>query len=120
VGTAKVLVVDDEDLVREASAEMLIDEGYEVLVAASADEALKLLAREPFDIVVSDVRMPRKDGFALAAEARQIWPQLPFVFITGYMLSPENVEGSTGSILWKPFKQRELIDLVERTLRDGR
>ena len=87
---AVVLVVDDEPLVREAVADMLGSEGYSVLVAGSADEALQVLADGArVDLIVSDVRMPHKDGFSLAVEVRQTHQTLPFVFITGYMLSPE-------------------------------
>jgi two-component system, cell cycle sensor histidine kinase and response regulator CckA len=114
---ATVLVVDDEILVREATAEMLEAEGYTVLVAGSADEALLILADGArLDLIVSDVRMPHKDGFSLAVEVRQTHPQLPFVFITGYMLSRER-DAALGRVLWKPFKKTELITAVEQALR---
>ena len=117
---ATVLVVDDEPLVLEAVADMLTSEGYTVLVAGSADEALQILADGAhLDLIVSDVRMPKKDGFSLAVEVRQTHPGLPFVFITGYMLSPER-DAALGRVLWKPFKPKELIEAVEQALRESR
>jgi two-component system, cell cycle sensor histidine kinase and response regulator CckA len=117
---ATVLVVDDEPLVREAVADMLKAEGFTALVAGSADEALRILADGArLDLIVSDVRMPQKDGFSLAVEVRATHPQIPFVFITGYMLSPER-DAALGRVLWKPFKQKELIEAVEQALGQSR
>ena len=96
---ATILVVDDKSLVREAIADMLGSEGYSVLVAGSADEALQILADGArLDLIVSDVRMPDKDGFSLAVEVRQTHPELPFVFLAGYMLSPER-DAALGRVL---------------------
>jgi two-component system, cell cycle sensor histidine kinase and response regulator CckA len=82
---------------------MLRSEGYVVLVAGT-DEALQVLADGVhLDLIVSDVRMPHKDGFSLAVEFRATHPRIPFVFITGYMLSPER-DAALGRVLWKPFK----------------
>jgi CheY-like chemotaxis protein len=112
-----VLVVNSDPLVREATAGVLNSEGYAVLEAGSADEALRVLADGAhLDLIVSDVRMPQKDGFTLAVEVRQTHPQLPFVFITGYMLSPER-DAALGRVLWEPFKTAELIAAVEQALR---
>jgi two-component system, cell cycle sensor histidine kinase and response regulator CckA len=117
---ATVLVVDDEPLVREAVADMLGSDRYSVLVVGSADEALEVLVDGVrINVVVSDVRMPQKDGFSLAVEVRQTHPELPFIFITGYMLSPER-DAALGRVLWKPFKPKELIEIVEQALRNRR
>jgi two-component system cell cycle sensor histidine kinase/response regulator CckA len=98
---------------------MFISEGYNVLVAGSADEALRVVADgASLDLIVSDVRMPQKDGFTLAVEVRQTHPQLPFLFITGYLLSPER-DAALGRVLWKPFKQKELLEAVDRALRQS-
>ena len=114
-----VLVVNNDPVVREATAGMLNSEGYAVLEAGSADEALRVLEDGAhLDLIVSDARMPEKDGFSLAVEVRQTRPELPFVFITGYMLSSER-DAALGRVLWKPFKPKELIEAVERALRDG-
>jgi CheY-like chemotaxis protein len=114
--TTKLLVVDDDVLVLEVTAEILRGEGYEVLVAESADEALSLLAADnAVALVVTDVLMPRKDGFALALEARQMYPSLPFILVTAYSRAPD-LDGSIGAVLRKPFRAQQLVELVARTL----
>src|SRR5436190_8227425 len=65
-----ILVVDDETLIRESLAELLADEGFEVLQAADGRAAYNVAARQPVDLVLSDVRMPEMDGVTLLGELR--------------------------------------------------
>lgn len=81
---ARVLVVDDEAEVREAIAELLVEEGHEVSVAADADEALGHLRTGPTpDVVLTDLRMPGMNGWELAAAIKQRYPGVRVGLITG-------------------------------------
>jgi len=78
-----VLLVDDDDLVRDALAGGLLDMGFRVSQAASGFEALELLAEGP-DVLVSDYAMPEMDGLALIRRAQRAFPRLPALLLTGY------------------------------------
>ncbi|USI74569.1 response regulator [Sphingomonas morindae] len=101
-----ILLVDDEDLVRTGTAEMLRDLGHRVVEAGSGAEALALLERPGgFDVIVSDYMMPRMNGAQLAEAARRRRPDCPVLVITGYA-------GGDLSLglpqLAKPFRQADL------------
>ena len=102
-----VLLVDDEELVRAGTADMLADMGHSVVQAASGAQALRLLAAGGFDLLVSDYLMPGMTGIELAAEARRIAPDLPVLLITGFADMPAG-DGGDVPRLPKPFRRREL------------
>ena len=107
----RILLVDDEDLVRLGTAEMLRDMGPEVRCAAGGAEALDLLASAlPADAVVTDFKMPQMDGAELAARIRQIRPGLPVLLITGY--TGANQQACDLPRLAKPFGMNELADAL--------
>lgn len=104
-GTA--LLVEDEPLVRTSTADMLMDLGYRVIEAASAEEALLLIAAgAAFDLVVTDHRMPGMSGTDLARSLRERRPDLPILLVSGYA----EVEGVAPDLarLVKPFRKDEL------------
>jgi CheY-like chemotaxis protein len=70
-----ILVTEDEQVLRESVAELLTDEGYDVLQAANGKEAHDQLLQRPVDLILSDIRMPEMDGTQLLTHARQIAPQ---------------------------------------------
>jgi CheY-like chemotaxis protein len=104
-GTA--LLVDDEDLVRMSTADMLLELGYEVVEAQSAEQALRLVSGglHP-DLVVTDHLMPGISGVDLARDLRGRWPDLPVLIVSGYA----EVEGLAPGLprLSKPFRSAEL------------
>ena len=80
----KVLLVEDEPLIREVMAELLEDAGFDVVATCSGDEAAILLAEDGFSVLLTDVTMPGAiDGIALAEHAREVHPGLPVVFVSG-------------------------------------
>jgi two-component system cell cycle sensor histidine kinase/response regulator CckA len=114
-----VLAVEDEFLVRTILVEALADAGYTVLEAGDGEEALALLREgEPVDIVLTDIRMPRLDGFGLVKAAREIYPDLPVIFMTGYSGSSLHPDFINATVLGKPFTPEELIALVQRMIPD--
>ncbi|HTU63186.1 MAG TPA: response regulator, partial [Polyangiales bacterium] len=81
--TARILIVDDEPDILQAFERMLTNEGHEVECTLSADEALDLLDRMSVDLVVTDLTMPRMDGFELLTRLRQRGDDTPTVVISG-------------------------------------
>jgi signal transduction histidine kinase/CheY-like chemotaxis protein len=113
---ATILLVDDEDIVRRATAEMLADIGYGVVQASSGAEALRLLRDGlRFDIVVSDYLMPGMNGVELIEHARALAPALPALLISGYSRIAEG-PGAELPRLAKPFRQAELAAHVAQLL----
>ena len=117
---SKILVVDDESVVRELSVEILRRGGYEPHGVPSAKHALELLDQESFDLVVSDVVMPEMTGVEFLYELRERRPELPVVLMTGGSKEPERttnaVELGASGLLYKPFSHAELTAAVEKAL----
>ena len=109
---AVILVVEDEVLVRFVTAEMLRDEGYVVLEAADASEALALMATgHPLDLVLTDIRMPGElDGVGLTREIKQARPHLPILIVTSHL--PEDGDHAGDGFLAKPFEHQQLLERV--------
>ena len=113
-----VLLVDDDDLVRETTAAYLEDEGFRPLLAANGAEALALLdAGQRVDAVVTDLSMPGMDGIAVIRAAQQRRPGLPALLLTGYaqdeaVLAVEGAVSGGFSLLRKPVRGSELVDRV--------
>jgi two-component system cell cycle sensor histidine kinase/response regulator CckA len=120
-GTGRVLLVEDEDVVRSFAVRALSRQGYEVLEAGTGAEALELMERENYrvDLVVSDVIMPEMDGPTLLKELRKTNPALKFIFVSGY---PDDAfKKSLGddeeyAFLPKPFTLPQLAAKVKEQL----
>jgi CheY-like chemotaxis protein len=107
---AKILLVEDEMLVRELALEDLTDAGHEVTAAGTGDEALAILKRDPcYDVLFTDIRMPgATDGWQLASEARQLIPNIRVVYATG--LNDEAGQLGPGErMLTKPYRRDDLL-----------
>jgi len=117
----QILVVDDEASFRTVTQQFLLKMGYTSEVAASAPEALEILKKRHFDLVLSDIRMKEKDGLQLMKEAKEIYPHLDFIMITGfsseYSYSDVIRAGATDYIR-KPFEVGEIIAKLERIERE--
>ena len=103
----KVLAVDDDRLVLFNTTAMLEDLGHEVVEAGSGEEALTLLEKSGFDMLITDQAMPRMTGLQLLEVVRERWPGLPVILATGYAEIPGGTEVSVPK-LGKPFTEREL------------
>jgi CheY-like chemotaxis protein len=112
-----VLVVEDEVLVRFALAELLRNEGYAVIEAANADEALEVLATpEPIDLVLTDVNMPGSlDGVALGRHVRATRPALKVIVVSG-LTTPDHAKGVADAFLVKPYTPRDITMTVATLL----
>jgi DNA-binding NtrC family response regulator len=112
-----VLIVDDEKNMRRSLVTMLTDEGYAVRAAESAEEALVLLARETFFMVITDARLGGMSGYELLRKIHSQWPDLPALMITAYAtpkLAVEAIHAGAMDYLAKPFAPEELFLSVSR------
>ena len=110
-----VMVVEDDDLVRDVIEATLDHAGYHVLAFARGSEALQALASSPVDALLTDIMMPELDGFELSDKARAIRPDLPIIFMTGY--HDIELEGRPSrAFLRKPFRPDELTSTMRKVI----
>lgn len=118
-----VLVVDDEEDLRGALADLLAKEGYAVSTAASGREAVSLAHGRPFDLVTMDLRMPGMGGVEALAELRRLHPHMPVLVLSGYT-TPEDAAACLAlgalEIIAKPFDFDQLLAAVGEAIRRGR
>ncbi len=118
----RILVVDDEAQMRTMLAQMLEDEGYEVHTAEHGEEGLTRIRQTRFDLVITDMIMPVKDGLKFIMELLKDYPDLKIMAISGGgAIKAErylNMAGYLGDIatLEKPFKREVLLDMVRKQL----
>jgi putative two-component system response regulator len=121
---ARVLVIDDEALVRSVIAEILVDAGHEVREATNAEEGLEALVTGGPDLIVSDILMPGLSGIELLRRVREQRPSLPVVLVTGagtYTNLSDALAGGADGLVMKPFSHAELAAAVAGALeRAGR
>jgi PAS domain S-box-containing protein len=117
-GRMRVLLVDDEELVRQSTAAMLADLGCEVVEASSGEQALQMLEETPPDLLLTDHLMPGMSGVELATAARALVPSLPALIISGYA----EIEGLAPELprLTKPFRNYELAECLTSLTRKNR
>ncbi len=124
IGSETVLIVEDEDIVRDIASSVLKDSGYRVLEASNSDEALAICRgeqAEKIDLLITDVIMPGMRGPELAREVLAISPETTILFISGY---PDNAVESIESIesgknfLQKPFTPKTLLMKIRQILKN--
>ena len=121
-----ILVVDDEDSIRNLAALVLEGEGFRVLKARHSDEALILLDgyKDPVHLLLTDVKMdPFLNGCELAKCIRLLRPDIGVLYISGYSNNPmvqQEVEEARASFLAKPFSPVDLLQKVRTTLVESR
>jgi PAS domain S-box-containing protein len=119
-----VLLVEDEDAVRQMLLRQLDNAGYRVRAAASPLEALEVFTADPrsFDMLLTDVVMPGMSGTQLASRLRAVRGDLPVLFMSGYTTGPApggHMLPDDGSLLHKPFDRATLLAAIHRTLHTG-
>lgn len=109
-----VLLVDDDDGVREVCAAMLEDIGCDVTAAASGEEALQTLGSHRFTIMLTDIAMPVMSGVELAQRTRDLYPDMPVLFASGYAdLEAFGEQLSEETVVRKPYRLAELAARLE-------
>ena len=123
-GNQRIMVVDDEESIRNLMEEILCNGGYRVDVFADGTAAWSALSAEPqaWDLLITDLTMPGMTGAELSRKAARIRPGLPIIICTGYneMLgSAQGQELTTGVSLQKPVTMQELLEAVAEVLQEG-
>ena len=119
----RVLVVDDETDLAESCAYFLDRAGYQAECAASAPEAMRMLAERAFGVVISDVRMPRMSGMELLAAIRERDPDIEVLLITGYpdlQMAVSAIKQGAFDYLAKPYDERDLLERVGKAMAQRR
>ena len=112
---SQILIAEDETMLRAIAVEMLEDAGFSVFQAGDGEEALALLKSHPgIQVLVSDIKMPRMDGYALAEAGLKLRPELKILLMTGYAQEPPPTLLKAREIhtLHKPFNLERLCELV--------
>ena len=116
----KVLLVDDDDAIRDMMTATLEHKGFGVVAAANVTEALKLITTESFDVLITDLHMPNpSDGFAVITAMRHLQPNALTLLVSGYPDVKSAMDAillEADEIIVKPFETRKLADLVNDKL----
>jgi signal transduction histidine kinase/ActR/RegA family two-component response regulator len=116
---ARILVIDDEDSVRDILSRMLKTKGHKVVVAPNGEEGIERFRSEPFDLVFTDLGMPKLSGWDVGKTIKGINPKTPIAMITGWgvELDREKLnESGIDLIISKPFNFDQVIDLVSEAM----
>ncbi len=114
-----LLVVDDEPNYRIVLSELLSDEGYTVFTADNAEQAIKIVKDSDLDLVLTDMRMPGKDGIELLHEIKAFNPSLPVIMVTAFGEVDKAVsamQAGAFNYLTKPFKNEELLISIKKAI----
>ncbi len=114
-----ILIVDDEQGMREFLTVLLENHGHRVIAASDGEQALQLIVHQPPDLVISDVRMPKVDGIGLLTGIREKHPHLPVIMMTAYASSDSTIQAmrlGADDYITKPFRIDEIRLVVEKAL----
>ncbi len=120
---AKILVLDDQEMMRDSLAGILTREGHEVVASGDAQQAIGRLSAARFDLLITDLKMPRMTGIEVLAESKKLRPEMPVVLMTAYASVTTAVEAmklGAYDYIQKPFDGEEIKLLVDRTLEHTR
>jgi two-component system chemotaxis response regulator CheY len=121
---ARILVIDDDGLIRETVRRMLEGAGHVVIEAEDGAAGLKLVGNDPPDLVVTDIYMPGKEGIETIRELRQVSPNLKIIAISGSTWSSGHDALSSAKLLGadrtlpKPFRREQLLASVRDCLQE--
>src|SRR5580693_3667862 len=120
---AKILIVDDQEMIRDSLAATLAREGHDCLACSDPQAAVTKLTGGRFDLLITDLKMPKMTGIELLAEARRLRPDMPVVLMTAFATVNTAVEAmklGAYDYIQKPFDGDEIRLLIERTLEHSR
>ena len=116
---ARILVIDDDDSVRDILSRMLKTKGHQVVVASNGEEGIERFKSEPFDMVFTDLGMPRLSGWEVGKAIKGINPKVPIAMITGWGVELDREKMSESGIdliISKPFNFDQVIQLVSEAM----
>ena len=119
---ARILIIDDEEVVRMAIRKMMELAGYEIAEASDGEEGVRLYRQAPADLIITDIQMPRKNGVKVIQELRHDFPEVKIIAVTGHAPEALSVARQLGvnHTFTKPFRMHELLEAVEELLEEDR
>src|SRR5687768_2966353 len=120
---AKILIVDDQEMMRDSLAATLAREGHELVACTDGPLAVTRLGAGKFDLMITDLKMPKMTGIELLQEAKRLRPEMPVVLMTAFATVSTAVEAmklGAYDYIQKPFDGDEIKLLVDRTLEHNR
>ena len=120
---ARILIVDDQEMMRDSLAATLAREGHEIVAAGDGPAAVSRLEAGRFDLLITDLKMPKMTGIELLTEARKLRPDMPVVMMTAFATVQTAVEAmrlGAYDYIQKPFDGDEIKILIDRTLEHNR
>ena len=118
---ARILLAEDEPSVREFVQRALVHQGHEVTSVSDGGEALEALQDERYDLLLTDIVMPRLDGVALALKASKEYPDMRIVLMTGYAAERDrahNLDALVHEVVSKPFTLSDICNTIESVLNE--
>jgi CheY-like chemotaxis protein len=114
----RILVVDDEEVLRRLARSILTRQGYQVVDASGPLAAIALAEQHPdsFDLILADVMMPEMRGYDMVERIRPLQPRARVLFMSGYAGELDTASERIRPLLAKPFRPRELLDEIRRLL----
>lgn len=116
----RILIVDDEEIMRSFLLDVFVDEGYDLDSAANGEEALEKISRNCYQLIITDIRMPGMDGTEVLKKAKEVNPQTEVIIITGYA-SPQIKQKcqrlGAAYYIAKPFQINQIRALVNKLVR---
>lgn len=119
---ARILLAEDEQSVREFVHRALVHRGHEVTTVNDGGEALEALQDARYDLLLTDIVMPRVDGVALALKVSKEFPDMRIVLMTGYAAERDrahNLDALVHEVISKPFTLSEICDTIDAALIPG-
>jgi DNA-binding NtrC family response regulator len=117
----KILIIDDEAIVRTSCRKCLIPEGYDVDSAENGIAGLRLVESNTYDLILTDLKMPDMDGIEFLAKIRETHPKAKVIMITGYSTSEHAelaIQSGAYNYIEKPFTPETLVKAVQEALSD--
>ncbi|HLH97604.1 MAG TPA: response regulator [Xanthobacteraceae bacterium] len=123
----RILLIDDDEAVRRATAIMLEARGFEVVTVDGGQRGIETIKAAPFDVVIVDLFMPDMDGLATTRAIRELSPHTPIIAVSGFMFHgrcpsmpdfhPMAAEAGAIAALYKPLRANELVQAIEDAMR---
>ncbi len=114
----KILLVDDEEIIRDALGGLLTEEGYEVVEAENGNVAIDKLSVDRFDVVITDIKMPGKSGIDVLTAAKMIDPKIDVIMITGFTSEEPQQALSLGAkdFIYKSYNVEEFLEKIKKAI----
>ncbi|MBD3232532.1 MAG: response regulator [candidate division Zixibacteria bacterium] len=120
---SKILVVDDDLMIRDMLYDFLQEKGYDVVSAADSSSAITAVNSRKFDAIILDFKLPEVDGITLMARVKQKYPKIPIIMITGYPSESSRdqaYQSGAAAFIEKPFKVTKLVATLKRAIRESK